>query len=143
MHTLHALACLSRPLLRRRRSIEIEYLLFGVFQPSAVSHPHPLSASLPCTTTLRCGSAWAWACWLCKWALILLPALSPQQALLAIACGSLLGAGLLGWMAKIACDTGLSSAALITHVYGRQFAKLPIVLNLVQLDSAGARLSWW
>ena len=67
----------------------------------------------------------------------LLPALSPQQALLAIACGSLLGAGLLGWMAKIACDTGLSSAALMTHVYGRQFAKLPIVLNLVQLIGWG------
>lgn len=67
----------------------------------------------------------------------LLPALSPQQALLAIVCGSLLGACLLGWMAKIACDTGLSSAALMTHVYGRQFAKLPILLNLVQLIGWG------
>lgn len=67
----------------------------------------------------------------------LLPALSTQQALLAIVVGSLLGAGLLGWMAKIACDTGLSSAALMTHVYGRQFAKLPIMLNLVQLVGWG------
>ena len=67
----------------------------------------------------------------------LLPALSPQQALLAIVCGSLLGACLLGWVAKIACDTGLSSAALMTHVYGRQFAKLPIFLNLVQLVGWG------
>lgn len=67
----------------------------------------------------------------------LLPALSTQQAVLAIVCGSLLGAGLLGWMAKIACDTGLSSAALMTHVYGRQFAKLPILLNLVQLIGWG------
>lgn len=67
----------------------------------------------------------------------LLPALSTQQAVLAIVFGSLLGAGLLGWMAKIACDTGLSSAALMTHVYGRQFAKLPIVLNLVQLVGWG------
>lgn len=67
----------------------------------------------------------------------LLPALSTQQALLAIVLGSLLGAGLLGWMAKIACDTGLSSAALMTHVYGRQFAKLPIALNLVQLVGWG------
>ncbi|MGE8397184.1 MAG: cytosine permease, partial [Comamonas sp.] len=67
----------------------------------------------------------------------LLPALSTQQALLAIVCGSFLGAGLLAWMAKIACDTGLSSAALMTHVYGRQFAKLPIVLNLVQLVGWG------
>lgn len=67
----------------------------------------------------------------------LLPALSTQQAVMAIALGSLLGAGLLGWMAKIACETGLSSAALITHVYGRQFAKLPILLNLVQLIGWG------
>ena len=67
----------------------------------------------------------------------LLPALSTQQAVLAIVFGSLLGAGLLGWMAKIACDTGLSSAALMTHVYGHQFAKLPILLNLVQLVGWG------
>lgn len=67
----------------------------------------------------------------------LLPALSTQQAVLAIVLGSFLGAGLLAWMAKIACDTGLSSAALMTHVYGRQFAKLPIVLNLVQLVGWG------
>ena len=67
----------------------------------------------------------------------LLPALSTQQAVLAIVFGSLLGAGLLGWMAKIACDTGLSSAALMTHVYGRHFAKLPILLNLVQLVGWG------
>lgn len=67
----------------------------------------------------------------------LLPALSTQQAILAIVLGSLLGAGLLGWMAKIACETGLSSAALMTHVYGHQFAKLPILLNLVQLIGWG------
>lgn len=67
----------------------------------------------------------------------LLPALSTQHAVLAIVLGSLLGAGLLAWMAKIACETGLSSAALMSHVYGRQFAKLPIVLNLVQLIGWG------
>jgi putative hydroxymethylpyrimidine transporter CytX len=67
----------------------------------------------------------------------LLPALSTQHAVLAIVAGSLLGSGLLGWMAKIACETGLSSAALMTHVYGRQFAKLPIILNLVQLVGWG------
>ena len=67
----------------------------------------------------------------------LLPALSTPQAVLAIVFGSLLGAGLLGWMAKIACDTGLSSAALMTHVYGHQFAKFPILLNLVQLVGWG------
>ena len=67
----------------------------------------------------------------------LVPALSTQQAVLAIVLGSLLGSGLLSWMAKIACETGLSSAALMTHVYGRQFAKLPILLNLVQLIGWG------
>ena len=67
----------------------------------------------------------------------LLPALSTQEAVWAIVLGSIVGAGLLGWMAKIACDSGLSSAALMTHVYGRQFAKLPIVLNLVQLVGWG------
>lgn len=67
----------------------------------------------------------------------LLPALSTQEALLAIVLGSALGAGVLAWMAKIACDSGLSSAALMTHVLGRQFAKLPIALNLVQLVGWG------
>lgn len=67
----------------------------------------------------------------------LVPALSTQQAVLAIVLGSLLGAGLLGWMALIACRSGLSSAALMTHVYGTQFAKLPILLNLVQLIGWG------
>lgn len=67
----------------------------------------------------------------------LVPALSTQQALLAIFVGSILGAGLLGWMAKISCETGLSSAALMTHVYGHNFAKLPIALNLVQLIGWG------
>ncbi|WP_312408996.1 cytosine permease [Comamonas sp.] len=68
----------------------------------------------------------------------LMPALSTQQALMAIIGGSVVGAGLLAWVGKIGCDTGLSSAALIHHVYGRHFAKLPVLLNIVQLLGWGA-----
>ncbi|MEG0922446.1 MAG: cytosine permease [Comamonas sp.] len=68
----------------------------------------------------------------------LMPALSPQQAMLAIVAGSIVGAGLLAWVGKIGCDTGLSSAGLIHHVYGRHFAKLPVLLNIVQLLGWGA-----
>lgn len=68
----------------------------------------------------------------------LMPALSPQQAMLAIVGGSIVGAGLLAWVAKLGCDTGLSSAGLIHHVYGRHFAKLPVLLNIVQLLGWGA-----
>ena len=67
----------------------------------------------------------------------LIPALSMQQALLAIVLGSFVGAGLLGWVAKIACDSGLASAGLMHTVYGRRFASLPIVLNIVQLIGWG------
>ena len=63
----------------------------------------------------------------------LVPALGTQEALLAIVVGSLLGAGLLGWVAKIGCDSGLASAGLMHAVYGRSFARLPILLNIVQL----------
>jgi putative hydroxymethylpyrimidine transporter CytX len=53
--------------------------------------------------------------------------------MLAIVLGSLLGSGLLAWVAKIACDSGLSSAGLIHRVYGPSFARLPVLLNIVQL----------
>ncbi|WP_028601296.1 purine-cytosine permease family protein [Ottowia thiooxydans] len=68
----------------------------------------------------------------------LMPALSTQQAALAIVLGSIIGAGLLGWVAKLGCDSGLSSAGLMHAVYGRRFASLPIVLNIVQLLGWGA-----
>ena len=68
----------------------------------------------------------------------LMPALSTHQALMAIIGGSVVGAGLLAWVGKIGCDTGLSSAALIHHVYGRHFAKLPVLLNILQLLGWGA-----
>jgi len=63
----------------------------------------------------------------------LVPALGLQQALLAIVAGSVLGAGLLAWVARIGCDSGLASAGLMQAVYGTAFARLPIVLNIVQL----------
>jgi putative hydroxymethylpyrimidine transporter CytX len=63
----------------------------------------------------------------------LVPAVGTRDALLAIVLGSIMGAGLLAWVAKIGCDTGLSSAGLIHQVYGQSFAKLPVLLNIVQL----------
>lgn len=68
----------------------------------------------------------------------LVPALGPQDALLAIVVGSVLGAGLLAWVARIGCDSGLASAGLMHAVYGSAFAKLPIFLNIVQLLGWGA-----
>ncbi|RZJ12466.1 MAG: allantoin permease [Acidovorax sp.] len=67
----------------------------------------------------------------------LMPALGTQEALIAIVCGSIVGAGLLGWVAKIGCDSGLASAGLMHAVYGRTFASLPIILNIVQLVGWG------
>lgn len=63
----------------------------------------------------------------------LVPAMGTRDALLAIVGGSVLGAGLLAWTAKIGCDSGLSSAGLMHATYGSAFARLPIVLNIVQL----------
>lgn len=63
----------------------------------------------------------------------LVPALGAKAALAAIVCGSLLGAGLLAWTAKIGCDSGLSSAGLMHATYGSSFARLPVLLNIVQL----------
>ena len=63
----------------------------------------------------------------------LAPAMGTQEALLAILIGSVLGSGLLAWVAKIGCDTGLSSAGLMHRVYGSSFAKLPVILNIIQL----------
>lgn len=63
----------------------------------------------------------------------LVPAVGTQDALLAIVLGSVLGAGLLAWVAKIGCDSGLSSAGLMHQVFGSGFARLPVLLNIVQL----------
>jgi NCS1 family nucleobase:cation symporter-1 len=63
----------------------------------------------------------------------LVPALGTKAAVLAIVCGSVLGAGLLAWTAKLGCDSGLSSAGLMHACYGSSFARLPVLLNIVQL----------
>ena len=63
----------------------------------------------------------------------LVPAVGPQQAALVIVLGSILGSGMLAWTAKLGCDTGLSSSGLMHATYGSGFAKLPVLLNIVQL----------
>jgi len=63
----------------------------------------------------------------------LVPALGPKEAVMVIVFGSILGAGLLAWTAKIACDSGLSSSGLMHAAYGSSFARLPVLLNMVQL----------
>ena len=63
----------------------------------------------------------------------LAPAVGVQNALLAIVGGSFIGAGLLAWVAKIGCESGLASAGLMHAAYGSLFARLPIFLNIVQL----------
>ena len=63
----------------------------------------------------------------------LVPAVGTRDAALAIVLGSLVGAGLLGWTAKLGCDSGLSSAGLMFATFGHRFARLPVLLNIAQL----------
>lgn len=63
----------------------------------------------------------------------LVPATGLREAVVAIVMGSLLGAALLAWVAKLGCDSGLSSAGLMHRSYGSLFARLPVFLNIVQL----------
>ncbi len=63
----------------------------------------------------------------------LVPAVGTKDAFIAIVIGSVLGSALLAWTAKVGCETGLSSAGLMHQVYGSAFAKLPVLLNIVQL----------
>lgn len=68
----------------------------------------------------------------------LMPAMGTKEALIAIVAGSILGAFLLGSVAKLGADSGLASAGLMHAVYGRRFAMLPIALNIVQLIGWGS-----
>lgn len=63
----------------------------------------------------------------------LVPGLSLPRALFAVVAGSVLGAGLLAWVAAIGCREGLSSSALVGHALGRRLAMLPVALNVLQL----------
>lgn len=60
-------------------------------------------------------------------------ALGTQTALFAIIVGSVLGAALLGWVAYIGFERGLSSPILMCQTLGTSFAKLPVILNVIQL----------
>lgn len=63
----------------------------------------------------------------------LVPAMGTRDALVAIVIGSIVGSALLASAAKLGCDSGLSSAGLMHRVYGSAFARLPVLLNIVQL----------
>ena len=63
----------------------------------------------------------------------LVPAVGSRDALIAIVLGSIVGSGLLAWTAKLGCDSGLSSAGLMGATFGSHFARLPVILNIVQL----------
>ena len=69
---------------------------------------------------------------------LIAPALGFAGSLWVIAGGSLLGAALLAWVARIGAASGLASAGLMHAVMGRRFAQLPVVLNIVQLLGWGA-----
>lgn len=63
----------------------------------------------------------------------LMPGLSPGQAALAIVVGSVLGASVLAFAARLGQETGQSSAGIIEIGFGSAFGKLPIILNVIQL----------
>jgi NCS1 family nucleobase:cation symporter-1 len=63
----------------------------------------------------------------------LVPAVGSRDAAMAIVLGSLIGAGLLAWTARLGCQTGLSSAGLMHATFGSGFARLPVLLNMAQL----------
>ena len=63
----------------------------------------------------------------------LVPAVGTQDAALAGVLGSLIGAGLLAWTARLCCTSGLSSAGLMHTTFGSRFARLPVLLNMAQL----------
>ena len=63
----------------------------------------------------------------------LVPGVGTRDAALAVLIGSVIGALLLAFTARLGAETGLSSAALMHHTYGSWFARLPIFLNIAQL----------
>ena len=63
----------------------------------------------------------------------LVPAVGTKEALNAIILGSVIGSALLAVTAWLGCQTGLSSAGLMHSVYGHNFARVPIILNIIQL----------
>ncbi|MDZ5604242.1 putative hydroxymethylpyrimidine transporter CytX [Pseudomonas sp. RP23018S] len=69
---------------------------------------------------------------------LLAPGLGLAGALLAIVLGSAVGVLLLAAVAVIGCDTGLSAMATLRLTLGRGGARVPALLNLLQLVGWGA-----
>ncbi|WP_339515864.1 putative hydroxymethylpyrimidine transporter CytX [Pseudomonas sp. RL_15y_Pfl2_60] len=69
---------------------------------------------------------------------LLAPGLGMSGAMLAIACGTAVGVLLLGAVAVIGVDTGLSSMAALKLSLGAKGAVVPAVLNILQLVGWGA-----
>ena len=63
----------------------------------------------------------------------LAPTMGTREALFAVVVGSVIGAGLLAWVAQLACASGRTSAGLMQQVYGAGFGRLPMLLNVLQL----------
>ncbi|KAF0106547.1 MAG: cytosine/purine uracil thiamine allantoin permease [Hyphomonadaceae bacterium] len=61
------------------------------------------------------------------------PALGSRDAMLVIVMGSVIGSGILAYVARLGQQTGLNSAQLMQSTFGTTFAKLPILLNIFQL----------
>ena len=139
------IAC--KPPLRQFANYGLEQTLTNLTNPPSASHDAGNTALSPVTAVERVfalgdhASLWfslGVGLLVMQIGAYLMPAMGTQEALLAIVAGSILGAGILGWVAKIGCDSGLASAGLMHAVYGRSFARLPIVLNIVQLLGWGA-----
>ncbi len=69
---------------------------------------------------------------------LLVPGLGFAQAAFVIVVGSGIGVTLLALTGVIGCDTGLSSMAAMRPTLGTQGARLPALLNVVQLVGWGA-----
>ncbi len=63
----------------------------------------------------------------------LMPGLSPKMAFLAILLGSVLGSGVLAFVARLGQETGLSSGGIITATFGTKLGQVPVLANVVQL----------
>ncbi len=69
---------------------------------------------------------------------LLMPGLSPVEALLAIVAGSAIGAVLLALAGVVGQDTGLATIAALRPTLGIHGAAVPALLNVVQLVGWGA-----
>ena len=68
----------------------------------------------------------------------LVPGLNPKMAALAIIIGSVVGAAILAFTARLGQETGRSSGELIQIAFGSRFGQVPVLLNVIQLIGWGA-----